>query len=92
MLSNVIMRVKLDGSDIDQLTQPVGTSHDLWPAYSPSRRKIVFVSDRMNSNSELEIFTMDADGTGMQRIATGITVGGCPSANCVNPAWGRAPR
>jgi hypothetical protein len=53
-------------------------SHDVGVNYSPNRRHIVFASDRMNSNSELETFTMNSDGTGMKRIATGITIGGAP--------------
>ena len=91
VLPNVLLRVKLDSGEIEQLTQPVGISHDLGVNYSPSRRHIVFASDRMNSNSELEIFTMNSDGSGMKRIATGITIGGCPDGNCVSPAWGRSP-
>jgi hypothetical protein len=90
-LLNVLLRVKLDNGEIEQWTQPVGISHDVGVNYSPSRRHIVFASDRMNSNSELETFTMNSDGTGMKRIATGITIGGCPDGNCAIPAWGRSP-
>jgi Tol biopolymer transport system component len=85
-------KMRLDGNDIDQLTQPVGNSHDGWPNYSPSRQKIVFTSDRLSSDGSLDIFIMNADGTGMKRIATGVTVGGCADQNCVNPAWGRSSR
>jgi Tol biopolymer transport system component len=90
ILSTTIYKMRLDGSDIDQLTQPVGISHDGWPNFSPSRQKIVFTSDRLSPDGSLDIFTMNADGSGIKRIATGVTVGGCGDQNCVNPAWGRA--
>jgi Tol biopolymer transport system component len=92
VLPTTIYKMRLDGSDVDQLTQPVGISHDGWPNFSPSRQKIVFTSDRLSSDGSLDIFTMNADGSGVKRIATGATVGGCGDQNCVNPAWGRAPR
>jgi Tol biopolymer transport system component len=88
---NSLFRVNLDGSDVDPLTQPVGNSHDVFPNYSPSRREIVFASDRLSTDSSLDIFTMNADGSNMKRIASGVTVGGCGDTNCVTPAWGRKP-
>jgi Tol biopolymer transport system component len=90
VLATTIYMARLDGTDADQLTQPVGTSHDGWPNFSPSRQKIVFTSDRLSSDGSLDIFTMNADGSAIKRIATGVTVGGCGDQNCVNPAWGRA--
>jgi Tol biopolymer transport system component len=91
VIPTALYRMHLDGSDVDQLTQPVGDSHDGWPNFSPSRQKIVFTSDRLSSDGSLDIFTMNADGSGILRIASGVTVGGCPDDNCVNPAWGRSP-
>ena len=92
VVATSLYKMSLDGSNIDQLTQPVSTSHDGWPNYSPSRQKIVFTSDRLSTDGSLDIFTMSADGTGMKRIAIGVTVGGCADQNCVNPAWGRSPQ
>jgi Tol biopolymer transport system component len=92
LIPNMIFKMKLDGSEVKQLTQPVGASHDVFPNFSPSHRKIVFASDRLSGEGNLDIFTMNADGTGMTRIATGVTVGRCPDIfNCVGPAWGRSP-
>jgi Tol biopolymer transport system component len=91
VLPNVLFQMNLDGTDIHQLTRSVGDSHDVFPNYSPDGKQIVFASDRMSSSHSLDIFTIDADGTHLTRIATGITVGGCPDTNCVNPAWGRRP-
>jgi Tol biopolymer transport system component len=90
-LATAIFVMDLDGTDIRQLTQPIGVSHDLFADYSPDGRKIVFASDRMSSDGSLDIFTMNANGSSLTRIATGITVGGCGDDNCVNPAWGRKP-
>lgn len=35
---------------------------------------------------------MNADGTDIRRIASGITIGGCPDRNCVTPSWGPKPK
>jgi Tol biopolymer transport system component len=92
VIPNMIFKMKVDGSDLKQLTQPVGTSHDIFPNFSPSHKKIVFASDRLSGEGNLDIFTMNADGTGITRVASGVTVGGCPDIfNCVGPAWGRSP-
>jgi Tol biopolymer transport system component len=64
---------------------------DVYPNYSPDGAKIVFASDRMSSDGSLDIFTINADGSNLTRIATGVTVGGCADKNCVTPAWGRRP-
>lgn len=92
-IPSAIFKIKLDGSGLQQLTQPVETSHDIYPNFSPSHRKIVFASDRLSGEGNLDVFTMNSDGTGITRIATGVTVGGCPDIfNCVTPAWGRSPQ
>jgi Tol biopolymer transport system component len=90
-LPNTIHVMNLDGTGIKHLTQPIGNSHDVSPNYSFDGTKIVFASDRMSSDGSLDIFTMNADGSGLTRVATGITVGGCADKNCVTPAWGRKP-
>jgi Tol biopolymer transport system component len=90
-LANSLFVMNLDGTDIRQITEPVGTSHDVYPNYSPDGTKIVFASDRMSSDGSLDIFTMNADGSSLTRIAAGVTVGGCADLNCVTPAWGRKP-
>ena len=77
----------LDDGDLRQLTKPPpGLMYDLTPAYSPDGTKIAFGSNRLN-HSGIDLFTMNADGTGIKRIATGLTVGGCPDGNCVTPSW-----
>jgi hypothetical protein len=59
--------------------------------FSPDGTKIVFESDRMSTDHSLDVFTVNTDGSGLTRIATGVTVGGCADTNCVNPAWGKKP-
>jgi hypothetical protein len=77
-LANSVFVMNLDGTAIQQITEPVGTSHDVYPNYSPDGSKIVFASDRMSSDgSSLDIFTINADGSSLTRIATGVTVGAC---------------
>lgn len=86
-----IFTVNVDGTHIRQLTHGGRQVHDFLPNYSPDGTKIVFDSDRMNTPGTLDLFTMNADGSNITRIATGITVGGCPDSNCVSAAWGRVP-
>ncbi len=81
----------LNGSDLRRLTRP-GNSTDLQAGYSPDGKKIVFVSNRLSSDSSLDLFTMNADGSNITRIASGLTVGGCPDENCVGPSWGPKPK
>jgi tricorn protease-like protein len=90
-LPNIIFVRNLSGNVHKQLTHPVGASHDIGPNFSPDGRKIVFASDRLSSDNSLDIFIMDADGSNLTRVLSGITIGGCPSGNCVTPAWGSKP-
>ena len=68
-LANSLFVMNLDGTDIRQITEPVGTFHDVYPNYSPEGTKIVFASDRMSSDGSLDIFAMNADGSSLMRIA-----------------------
>jgi|ERR1035441_5887045 Tol biopolymer transport system component len=90
VLPTAIFVMNLDGDDIKQLTYPPAGSNDGLGAYSPDGKKIVFLSNRLTPGS-LDIFTMNVDGTDIQRIASGVTVGGCPDGNCVNATWGAKP-
>jgi Tol biopolymer transport system component len=89
-LPTAIWRMNIDGTHQTQLTHP-GSKHDLAPNYSPDGTKIVFASDRISDDRSLDLFTMNADGSNIQRIASGLTVGGCPDGNCVFPSWGPKP-
>jgi TolB protein len=92
-LRTSIFSMKPDGSAITRLTN-AGRLHDVQPVYSPDGKRIAFVSDRSSPGSEhdQDLYVMKADGSGLKRIATGLTVGGCPDDdNCVNPDWGAAP-
>jgi TolB protein len=90
-LPNSIYVMNIDGSDLARLTPPPDKSTDIAGSYSPDGKKIVFSSNRFSSNDSLDIFTMNADGTDIKRIASGVTVGGCPDHNCVGPTWGAKP-
>jgi TolB protein len=91
VLTNDIFVMNLDGSDLAALTHLSRLHHDVGAGYSPDGTKIVFGSDRLSTDASLDLFVMDADGSNIQRIATGLTVGGCPSGNCLTPNWGPKP-
>jgi TolB protein len=91
-LQNSIYTVGISDRQQRHLTRPPGQANDLPGSYSPDGKKIVFISSRFSSNQSLDLFTMNSDGTDIRRIASGITVGGCPDGNCVTPSWGPKPR
>ena len=69
---------------LKRLTHFPQTHHDIDADYSPDGTKIVFASDRLSSDGSLDLFVMNADGSNIQRIATG---------NCMTPNWGpKGPR
>ena len=87
-LQNSVYTLNLRTRQLRRLTHPPGTASDLPGGYSPDGKKIVLTSSRLSSNQSLDLFTMNSDGTGLRRIVSGITIGGCPDGNCVNPSWG----
>lgn len=93
-LPTALYTMNLDGTDIRQLTRsPAGSSDGLGQGgYSPDGKQIVFESNRFSSDQSLDLFTMDVDGSNIKRIASGLTVGGCPDRNCVNASWGPKPK
>jgi Tol biopolymer transport system component len=66
-----------DGTGTTQLTtQPAGDA-DRSPAWSPDGTRIAFVSDR--DGGFPEIYTMNADGSGVNRLTANVFVDGNPS-------------
>jgi TolB protein len=80
-----------DGKDIRKLTY-IGTDSDFFSSYSPDGKKIVFISRPLSSDNSLDLFTMNADGSDVKRIVSGIAVGACPDGNCIDPSWGSKPK
>jgi len=76
----------IDGTHKTRLTGP----GQLNPVYSPEGNKIVFQGGSV-SDGPVNLFTMNADGSGIQQIATGLIFGGCPGSNCLTPDWGAKP-
>jgi Tol biopolymer transport system component len=64
-----IFTVKLDGTDLRQLTN--NTARDLHPDYAPDGRKLAFVSDRDCSPG---VYTMNADGSKQRKSSRGSGV------------------
>jgi Tol biopolymer transport system component len=88
--SKDIFSVSVDQAGITPLTHPF-PAQDISPCYSPDGTQIVFGSNRLSSDGSMDLFVMNADGSKMHRIATGLTVGGCPDDNCLTPTWGPMP-
>ena len=80
--------MNLDGTGLTRLTNPGKGNYDIAGSYSPDGTKIVFSSTRLSNNLSLDLFIMNADGSDIHRIASGLTIGGCPDTNCVTPSWG----
>lgn len=65
-LDNVhIYSLNLSTNELTQLTS--GNHRNFWPAWSPDRSQIAFVSDR---DGNFELYVMNADGSGVQRLTT----------------------
>jgi Tol biopolymer transport system component len=95
-LTNDIFVMNLDGTGLTQLTQYATLHHDGSGSYSPDGTKIVFSSDRLSADvsatsfGTYDIFTMDADGSNVTRIATAVA--SCPQdGNCPSVSWGPKP-
>lgn len=88
ILPTTLYVTDVHGRDIQPLTHVQGV-HDQAGSYSPDGRKIVFFSDRLNAAFTYDLFTMDADGSNIKRIAT--AVGTCPDGNCIDASWGPKP-
>ncbi len=81
-----------DGTGLDRITDD--PKNDFEPAWSPDGSKIAFTSDRdgnpsaveasQDPRSSLEIYTMDADGTAVERLTNN------PYAD-FNPDWQPLP-
>lgn len=80
--------MELGEKEIRALTH-LNDVHDQAGSYSPDGKKIVFFSDRLNSPFSYDLFTMNADGSDIKRIASGV--GTCPDGNCVSATWGPKP-
>jgi Tol biopolymer transport system component len=95
-LSNDIFVMNLDGTGLTQLTHYPTIHHDVSASYSPDGTKVVFSSDRLSPDvsttafGTIDIFTMNADGSNVTRIATAVA--SCPQdGNCANVTWGTKP-
>ena len=88
---NDIFTMDLDGGHLTKLTD-TQAAHNVPGTFSPDGKTIVFSSDRFSADFSLDLFTMNADGSNAKRIASGLTVGGCPDGNCVDPSWGPKPK
>jgi Tol biopolymer transport system component len=85
-----IFSVSVGQPGITRLTYPM-TAQDTQPCYSPDGKQIVFGSTRLSSDGSMDLFVMNADGSNIHRIASGLTVGGCSDDNCLTPSWGPKP-
>jgi Tol biopolymer transport system component len=91
-LTNDIFVMNPDGTERTQLTQLQRRHHHGLATYSPDGSAIAFQSDfehpeARNQFGEFDIFTMNADGTNLQRVIK--NAGNCPGdGNCVTPYWG----
>jgi hypothetical protein len=87
-----LWEINLDGSGLHRVAKAPQGHRDLWPQYSPDGRFITFVSDRLyRDDCCLDVWRMNADGSGAIPLTSNLTPDGCQDANCVYPAWGAKP-
>jgi TolB protein len=66
-----IYTIRRDGTGLRRLTNPTAGKNlnDFLGSYSPDGRRITFTSDRyVGGLAQLDIWTMNADGTGLRRL------------------------
>ena len=78
-----IFTAKRNGSDIQRLTSTPGRSDSELPDWSPDGQKIAFDSnrtDRDGRNEVIQVYSMNADGTGLTQLTRG-------PGEQANPSW-----
>jgi Tol biopolymer transport system component len=61
--------------------------YDVQPAWSPDGRRLAFVSDREAYDIAFDIFSVNADGTGLVRLTQSFDVGSRGMQFYQHPAW-----
>jgi TolB protein len=82
--SNGIFVANIDGTELKRLTQnPLSGSY---PAWSPDGTRIAFGSSVTNAQGRpsVQLFIMNADGSGVQRVTTGA---GGSAAGALSASW-----
>ncbi len=83
-----IYTVRPDGTGLRALTPDLYPHNATGPSYSPNGSGIAFASDRRYGDGCcLDLFEMNANGTGQHRIHLGLR-----NAGIVDPVWGPAVR
>src|SRR5205085_2937401 len=81
-----IYRVTSNGRHVHRLTNPRFPFSDSAASYSPDGRKVVFLSDRRSPHLDhLDLFVMNADGSGIHRVPL-------PFRDVFDPRWGAQSR
>jgi Tol biopolymer transport system component len=81
----------IDGTHFKRLTQPKDLVA-LQPTYSPDGTKIAFQGGSKSTSNAVDVYTMDTDGSNVERVATNVMLPGwCDEGNCLTPDWGAQP-
>lgn len=88
-LPSTIWALNLHNNTLQQLTHSSGSTFDGGPAYSPDGEKIAFfrVLFQSGSYTGMNLFTMNADGTGVREVAPGLINGCTYNLGCLFPTW-----
>jgi len=78
--------MNVDGSGLQRLIPKA-----LYPIFSPEGSKLVFTKGTLAGGGPINLYTMNADGTHVKKVATDLIVGGCLDGNCLTPDWGAQP-
>jgi Tol biopolymer transport system component len=85
-ISGNVYTIRPDGSHLTAITHHQGDVHATNPAWSPDGKKIVFVQIPTGPRgyTHTDIFTMNADGSGLQQVTTSAHFD-------FRPDWGSQP-
>jgi Tol biopolymer transport system component len=75
-----IYLMNADGTEPMRLSPPTEQGNDTDPAWSPDGTQLAFVSTRDFSKGSFEIYLINRDGTGLQRLTNNAAIDG-------EPAW-----
>ena len=86
---STIWALNLNNNTLQQLTHSTGSTFDGAPTYSPDGEKIAFFRVVLinGSYTGMYLFKMNADGTGIRQVTSGLIENCTYNLGCLFPTW-----